>query len=181
MTRLTLLGIIVSLCSCASVRPLQTWPEYLPDQRYFQAAYEADPVNSALQREAEYLNWIVDFYQGTLLYPQGWQVLSSSVLTRSSASYQAAIVPKLGEAGQLIAIEWAKHNSVRRIDNRLLSLWGSVIQVADSEVKRIEAIDVIVADVKELVAGSIVASDITAQRYDQWLQSDEFDEFELTF
>lgn len=175
--RYLLYFLLIGLSSCISNRSLQPWPEILPEQTYFEQAYQADPVNSVRQSKTEYLNWVVDFYQGTLLYPQGWTKLSATVLAMSSPSHQLEIAPRMGEAGRLIAAEWAKDNSIRRIDNRLLSLWGSVIQVADSDAKRTETIDLIVSDVNDLTADVLPPVEINDERYNRLLQVELFDSF----
>jgi hypothetical protein len=77
-------------------------------------------VNQTLQTREEYLGWIKSFYTGTLLYPTGWFDVQERVLSTSSPENVDAFGPRIEEMGRLIAAEWAKENSARAIDNRLL-------------------------------------------------------------
>jgi hypothetical protein len=59
----------------------------------------------------------------------------------------------------------------------MLSLWGSVLQIASSSEARQHSIEVISADVDSLLNGSLLAAEIQDSRYEQILELDLFGGF----
>jgi len=153
------------------------WPETIPPRQYFQCAYEADPVNQRYQDEQEYLNWIVDFYKGSLLYATGWEYVEEVVLDRIAPEQMVSRREQLQELGKAIASEWAKHNDVRRIDNRLLSLWASILQLSANEDELGRAIDLISQDIAAILSGELAPSAADDLRYQEKLQLELFESF----
>jgi hypothetical protein len=84
---------------------------------------------------------------------------------------------RLDNLGAAIAAEWAKHNEIRRIDSRMLGLWGSVLQLASNSEQRERSIELITEDVDALLSGSLRGSDIREPRYEQLLQIEIFGGF----
>jgi hypothetical protein len=84
---------------------------------------------------------------------------------------------QLAVLGEAIAAEWSRDNSVRRIDNRMLSLWGSVVQSAPTPEQQQMSVTVIQEDVDNLLSGNLNAVNIREQRYEEKLKIDLFDGF----
>ena len=54
---------LLLLASCVAPN-IQDWPDSIPQTQVFSEIYLADEVNQARQSEAEYLQWVLSFYQG---------------------------------------------------------------------------------------------------------------------
>ncbi|PCH61819.1 MAG: hypothetical protein COC19_04105 [SAR86 cluster bacterium] len=168
---------VILLAACVGRQTPAHWPESIPSQVFFQANYLADESNSDDQSQAEYLNWVLSFYQGSLLSPRGWLTLQASVLQALPENRQATLMPKLTDLGASIAAEWAKQNHLRRVDTRHLSLWGSVMQMSLSEAQLLQAVAFIGRDVTALLTGELQGPQVTSQRYKENLGIDVDDGF----
>lgn len=164
------------LAACASVRDV-SWPEDIPEIGYFQRAYDNDEVNQDYQNEAEYLEWVVNFYEGSMLYPTGWHDVELAILDSVAPQDHAHQQQQLQLLAADIAAEWAKHNDVRLIDNRLLSLWGSMLQLAQDEQQLSRTINVIGDDIAAILALQLPPVDITPGYYEEMLKIQLFDDF----
>jgi hypothetical protein len=153
----------ISLASCIGPN-LDDWPETIPEQQYFIEAYQSDGANQQLQSRTEYLEWALSFYQGNLAYQSGWLDVESVVLASANSDVEV-LDGQLGDLGALIGAEWAKHNDVRRIDTRMLALWGSTLQQVQSYDLQIKSIELISDDVSELLAGNLRKEEIVETRY----------------
>jgi hypothetical protein len=67
--------------------------------------------------------------------------------------------------GRDIASEWAKDNSVRRVDSRHLAIWGAAAARAVKEENVDETLQKISMDLQKLLALDLAPSSITADRY----------------
>lgn len=153
------------LFGCANPRVLDNWPERLPSQRYFLDSYHSDPANHPLQSEAEYLTWVVRFYEGSDLMPMGWHDIAESMLIDLEPREHALVTNQLASIGARISAEWAKDNRVRTIDSAMLSLWGGVMQADFSPEARVAAVELVGRDVEQLLAGTMQPEQITERRY----------------
>lgn len=173
------LALLTSACSSTLNRA--NWPAEIPENSFFRQAWQLDRENASIQSEQEYLGWVVSFYEGSIVYSSGWQELVGQVQAldgaQDRAGESAARSASLRELGQIIAAEWAKHNDVRKIDSRMLSLWGSIIQLTPDVESRSAAIDLIDADVQSLLAGELDSTDISDARYAQALNLELFEDF----
>ena len=170
-------------CATGSRDPYHSsWPEALPPVEYFQCSYEASSRNQQYQTEAEYLGWILDFYQGSLLYPTGWLdveavilgALSPQDLKEQDRKSQQILLRDLGAS---IAAEWARHNDVRLIDNRLLSQWGSMLQLAPNATELRRYVEAISGDIQLILARELDPADVNPRRYEERRQIQLFDDF----
>jgi len=84
---------------------------------------------------------------------------------------------QLADLGAAIAAEWAKDNDLRIIDNRMLSLWGWILQLADSNEQRLLSVEIIQLDVANLLEGDLVPTEVTEPRYERLLEIELFDDF----
>ena len=167
---------LISLMRC-SVTDTIFWPEALPEREYFEANYKKDKDNQLVQSEVDYLDWVVSFYEGTLIAPVGWLDLQSIVEEMADPEDRLELGKQLTDLGRLISGEWAKENNKRVIDSRLLSLWGSVMQLSDDPQVQAQAILIIENDVNALLNRQLIPEAITDERYERVLGIDLFDEF----
>jgi hypothetical protein len=142
-----------------------TWLDEIPPQSLFVRAYQADPQNQQLQSQQEYLDWILGFYQGTLLYPTGWLDIESALLDRTAPDTLDSLDSRLEQLGFAIGSELAKENDVRLIDNRMLALWGSTLQLAYGAGAQQQAIELIGSDIDKILSGTLAKEDIVESRY----------------
>ena len=161
---------------CSVTGPI-FWPEELPELAYFEANYKRDKDNQLVQSEADYLGWVVSFYEGTLVAPVGWLDLQSIVVEMAEPEDRLELSKQLTELGRLISAEWAKENDKRVIDSRLLSLWGSVMQLSDDPQVQTQAILLIKKDVSALLNRQLAPESITDERYEGVLGIDLFGGF----
>lgn len=168
------------LVSCAMVRRDQSlpyWPEALPPLEYFQCLYAASPLEQSYQTESEYLHWILNFYQGSLLYPTGWLDVEAVILGALEPQDRPSQQILLRDLGARIAAEWARHNDIRLIDNRLLSEWGSMLQLAPNATELRRYIEAISADIQLILARELDPAEVNPRWYEEKLQIQLFDDF----
>ena len=174
-TSVTLL-FAFTLASCISPN-MHEWPDDLPKINLFVNAYRSDVANQALQSEQGYLEWILGFYQGTVLYPTGWLDVERQLLNSTEAEQKAVLALRLRDLGILIGTEWAKDNEARLIDSRMLALWGSCLQLMQGTEARFAAIDLVSQDIEALFEGVLQKTDIVEARYAKRLGFEVFGDF----
>lgn len=175
LRRFTLLALC-ALASCAAP-DIGNWPDSVPPRQLFVRNYAEDVANQRLQSRTEYLEWTLSFYQGTLTYQSGWEDIETYVLDAPSPQREEALLAQLRELGILIGGEWSKHNDLRLIDSRMLSLWGSIIQLAPDFDKQQETVELIASDVELLLSGNLEKEDILEARYSAILGLELFEDF----
>ena len=99
------IALLLASCITPSIR---NWPEEVPRQSLFLRAYRADTANQTLQTEQAYLEWILGFYQGTLIYPTGWLDVEEVLLESTEPESRAQLDERLEQLGITIGAEWAK-------------------------------------------------------------------------
>ena len=167
---------VLFLLGCSVTGPI-FWPDKLPELAYFEANYKRDKDNQLVQSKADYLGWVVSFYEGTLIAPVGWLNLQSIVVEIAEPEDRLELGKQLTELGRVISGEWAKENDKRVIDSRLLSLWGSVMQLSDGPQVQAQAILLIEKDVNALLNRQLTPESITDERYEGVLGIDLFGGF----
>jgi hypothetical protein len=173
VARIILLPVLL-LQACA-ISGLEDWPDELPPVQRFIELYEQDPVNQQAQSRNEYLYWVIAFYQGNSLYPNGWLDVEEALIPAGEERTDFAL--GLQRLGVRIAGEWSKENPLRLIDNRMLQMWGSVLQIAMGYDQERRAVQVIGDDIDRLFAGTIEGDELTDGRYEQLLDIDLFGGF----
>ena len=166
----------LAFVSCLSPQ-IAAWPDSIPPMQGFARFYDQDSQNQALQSRQEYLEWVLVFYEGNLVYPTGWSDLKSYVHVAATPAQASLLDEQLATLGEAIAAEWSRDNSVRRIDNRMLSLWGSVVQSAPTPERQQLSVAVIQEDVDNLLSGNLDSINIRQERYEEKLEIDLFDDF----
>ena len=164
------------LASCIGPN-LKDWPDSIPQTQVFIEAYDADEENQGRQSKTEYLEWVLSFYQGNLAYQSGWQDIQGYVYAAPAPEVEQELLEQLNLLGIAIGSEWSKHNDVRQIDTRMLSLWGSTIQLAPDFDTQKQTVEVIATDIVLLLSGSLSKQDILEERYADILGLDLFGGF----
>lgn len=166
---LGLLGILM-LAGCATREELPYWSGDLPQRSWFQQQWRTDSANRRVQPQAEYLLWVARFYEGFNLAP-GWHGMMDQVQRRLSEDKWQDAEPRLRDLGRSIGAEWAKDNSVRKLNTRTVAVWRDALLEAlaqsdlDAYLLRLEQ------DVAALLDGRLARDAIHFERY----YLDEFD------
>ena len=169
-------AVCLFLVSCIGPN-LEDWPDSIPQTQVFIVAYDADEENQGRQSETEYLEWVLSFYQGNLAYQSGWQDIQDYIYEAPAPEAEQKLLEQLSLLGIAIGSEWSKHNDVRQIDTRMLSLWGSTIQLAPDFDTQKQTVEVIATDIVLLLSGSLSKQDILEERYADILGLDLFGGF----
>lgn len=175
--RMALYGLFCVFLQACSVTDLEQWPQDLPAAQNFVNAWEADESNQQFQDQGVYLYWVKAFYQGNIAYPTGWSDVEQIILSETGELLDPEFSTKLYQLGIVIGSEWAKENTIRKIDNRLLSMWASVLQLALGENQHHLAVSQVSQDIDQLLVGSIEASALTEARYEELLGIQLFEGF----
>ncbi|MBI2930555.1 MAG: hypothetical protein HYY16_02795 [Planctomycetes bacterium] len=146
------------------------WPEDLPSEAYYARTYLADARNRELQTPQEYFDWVLRFYKGYMV-ATGWHVHELALVKLISAEEYIILAPQLAHLGTIISAEWAKHNSLRRITNETLALWGRVLKAGAKQNRAGEALERLTADVHAILDDELRKADVTAERYEDILSS----------
>jgi hypothetical protein len=75
--------------------------------------------------DREYRKWVKTFYEGSFMV-KGWTARKNELLTTMEDQGEAEKI--LDELGKLISEEWAKDNSIRKIDTDSVRRWGDQLQ-----------------------------------------------------
>ncbi len=175
--RVAALVFVVSTLNACALRSIDDWPSELPDVEKFINAYEADAVNQQFQDLNVYLYWVVAFYQGNVAYPTGWSDVEGIILEQSGEGVDPEFSAELRKLGIAIGSEWAKENPIRKIDNRMLSMWASILQIALTEDMHREAVLLVSRDIEDLFADQLESRDLVDTRYEALLGIELFGDF----
>ncbi|MES2624926.1 MAG: hypothetical protein V4628_06585 [Pseudomonadota bacterium] len=163
-----LFSLIILVSSCASTPP--SWPDSLPAVSTFQTNWKADAANQEIQSQDEYLLWVQRFYEGYNTVP-GWFDLTTRVLASVPDNDRATVTEQLSALSLRISGEWAKDNSVRRIDTSTVATWRDALQESLSRMELNAYLARLNQDIDSLLAGELSTDDISFERY----YTDEFD------
>lgn len=172
---------LVILSGCASTPPVEIeWQDDIPNKQYFIDAYNHSPDNQPLQSLSDYLTWIKRFYNGWVVFAQGWLDLTEKVVTHlevEAPEKASAIEQRMFDLGGKISAEWAQNSDVRVIHSKNLITWWHATDKAIEENSVLSFADQIEADVTALLEKNIVSDDISMARYFAVAKDDDFDEF----
>ncbi len=89
--------------------------------------------------------WFQKFYNGSFLV-KGWKARMEELLSNVPKDEKEQVRELLDALGKRIGSEWAKDNSIRRIDTNKLQQWGKDLELAGNEgpdalVKKIRELD----------------------------------------
>jgi len=85
-----------------------------------------------MQTEEEYQDWIRKFYEGNFLI-KGWDGTQKELLDALPEHKRPEFETLLSELGELIGKEWARDNSVRKIDSSDLQRWGGRLKAVKND------------------------------------------------
>ena len=178
ITRLSWL-ILLSffITACQTLTTPKDWPEELPDRNIFVKAFHqkrgTDKVEDKVMNE--HLGWIIRFYQGTVIYPNGWNRVSQLFLDSIPDEQRRALMRvRLEKLGIEIANEWAQDNAIRNINSSNIITWGSALRTAAEQGDQENFVSQVEADVEQLVAQKLSPKDISYERY---YSDQDYDDF----
>ena len=158
----------LALAACQTIDTSQNWPLDLPDRQFFVDNYKKKRNLSEVSSQTveAHLIWIKRFYQGTILYPNGWNDATKMFLeTASSEQQKKALQERMHELGKHIACEWAQDNEIRKINSANVAVWGSALRHAAAINDHNAYISKVEKDVADLISGNIQRSEIAFERY----------------
>lgn len=161
-----ILCFTLSLSACISTS-LNNWPSDLPAQAVFIDAWQKqNKAGTNDSTKKEHLVWVRRFYEGSILYPIGWNDMIQSVANSiTSTSDKLLIERRLKDLGLAICIEWAKNNRDRKIDSAAIAVWGDALRTAAQRQEQSDFIDKVETDVNALLTGKLQAAQIHRERY----------------
>jgi len=171
------------LIACQTPNLLESWPDDLPPRTVFVDGFyhKRDIESTDSQRLNAHLGWIVKFYRGTLLYPQGWNRVSELFLADiKDQATRDELKRRVYKLGIEIANEWAQDNNIRLINNQNMIVWGNGLKAATARMQHRQFIEQVEVDVKLLLAEKLHSSQIKFERYyppDANNDDDNFDNF----
>lgn len=171
---IALIGLFLSACITNVSK--EDWPKDLPPRKIFVNAYKQQSAAGKNDNSLEnHLVWVQRFYQGSIIYPIGWNEMTSSLLASLDTPERVKnIKRRLYELGITICIEWAQNNESRKIDSGAVAAWGSALRTSAERGEQEEFISRVEADVSALLLGNLNASEITRERY---YPSEDYDNF----
>lgn len=164
------------LFACTTMDSSRSWPENIPSRSFFVDIYhqttDPNPSQAMLER---HLTWIKRFYQGSMLYPLGWNRMTEMLVAslRTEAEKKEA-GDRLYQLGKRISVEWAQDNHVRNIDSANVAIWGNALKTSAERKEQMEFIGRVEQDVEDLIARQLEPSEITRERY---YPPDDYDNF----
>lgn len=177
LQRVTLSLLLLVFAACSTVTSDRDWPADLPNRKIFVDDFLAKRNIKTANKEIinEHLLWIVRFYQGTLLYPNGWNRASERFIASIEGDKaKAEMAQRLYALGIKIANEWAQDNDVRKINNTHVATWGSALRTSAARDDQSGYVSKVERDVVGLISGEIDGSEIDYERY---YPSEEYDDF----
>jgi len=169
--------ILISLVGCATSVSNDRWPTDVPDRKIFADGYLKNRGLTKVEPKVleAHLVWVVRFYQGTVLYPNGWNKVSERFLNSiNDLKERELIAVRLKTLGIDIANEWAQDNDVRKINSSNIAVWGSALRTSAESNNQSEFISAIERDVELLLSGSIKSRDI---KYERYYAEEDYDDF----
>ncbi len=169
--------LLLVLSGCNTVINDNNWPSDIPSKKVFVDGYLNNRnIGSADPKVLDtHLSWIVRFYKGTVLYPNGWNRVSERFLASiDTAKNKKEMATRLRSLGVSIANEWAQDNNVRKINSANVAVWGSALRTSAERNDQQDYISKIEQDVKALIDGTLRANEISYERY---YQSEDYDNF----
>lgn len=172
----------LSLMACQTANLLMDWPADVPERQLFVDGYYAKRgISSASNKELNnHLGWIIKFYNGTVIYPQGWNIISERYLaTVEGNETRQVLEQRIHLLGIKIANEWAQANNIRLINNKAMLVWGNGLRSAAELMEHERYIGLVERDVDLLLSEDITSKDINFERYFPPTTNDDdnFDDF----
>ncbi|MFT4635743.1 MAG: hypothetical protein ACI9OI_001540 [Chitinophagales bacterium] len=168
---------LLVLVGCTTLATNQNWPADLPQRKIFIDKFLSNRQINVAESEVieSHLIWIVRFYQGTILFPNGWNRISERFIDSiDKPKDKRKMAVRLRALGISIANEWAQENNLRRINNTHVAAWGSALRTAAELADQKDFVAKVEGDVKALINGALEAEKI---RYERYYPSEDYDNF----
>jgi len=148
----------------------------MPPREIFAAAHAQQVLAGTNNSKLEsHLVWIKRFYQGSILYPLGWNRMTERLLSSLDENVDRQKVEKrMYDLGLKISIEWAQENKSRKIDSAAVATWGNALRTAVDLGEQESLIAEVERDVDALLNEKLLASQIERERY---YPPEDFDDF----
>lgn len=162
---------------CQTLDTSKHWPDDVPDRSIFVKAYMEKRNMESVEPHVldNHLIWIIRFYRGTIIYPNGWNQASEMLLASvDDKKSRKRIAKKINKLGIKIANEWAQENEFRNINSTNIATWGSALRTSAERDDQEGFLAKIDDDVDALVERQLSPLDISYERY---YPSDDFDDF----
>lgn len=158
---------ILTLSSCVSNTSVEEWPKEIPPRSVFVETWKQQRAAGTNDSSLDaHLVWVVRFYQGSVLYPIGWNDMTRSLLdSLETQQLRQAIGPRLRALGEKICIEWAQNNSARKIDSSAIAVWGNALRTSAERNEQEYFVSKVEADVEALLVGELNYRQIVRERY----------------
>lgn len=162
-----LLLCVMLITGCVTPVSQEDWPSSMPPRAIFEQSWERQSkAGTATLPLSQHLVWVVRFYQGSVLYPIGWNDMTESVLESTpSLSERKEIKQRLYDLGVAICVEWAQDNGSRKIDSNAVAVWGNALRTAVERQEQSVFITKIEQDVARLLNGTLNMAEIARERY----------------
>lgn len=176
--KLSTVLLIALLSACQTLDSKNNWPDDVPDRRIFIAAYQEQTGQAVVDGNIaleKHLVWVKRFYQGSLIYPIGWNRMTEMVLESLDKSDDfAGTEQRIAKLGQRICIEWAQDNRIAKIRSSNIAVWGAALRKSVDSNQQKSFIELVEKDVEALIAGELNSRQIRQERY---YPEEDFDDF----
>lgn len=173
----SVLFLVIIVSACQTLDTTQYWPDDIPDRKNFIPSYLEKRNIKTVDPEVlnQHLVWVIRFYHGTTIYPNGWNNASAMLLASiEDPAVKEAVAQDLHQLGIKIVNEWAHENELRNINSTNIATWGSALRTAAQRNDQIGFLEKINNDVDLLIARQLKTEDINYERY---YPEQEFDDF----
>ena len=167
--------VLIALFGCSGSPVTEDdWPVEIPPRELFVQVYENDAANQEVQSRKDYLVWVRRFYQGWVVYSNGWLKMSQDLVEELPMDQRAAANNRIAEIGLKIAPEWAKEKKDRYIFTDMVAVWGEGLLEALNRGDVFQYMELVEQDLELLKQRKIARQDIFLQRYFPDIQTDSF-------
>lgn len=169
--------VVFALSACQTLDTQKHWPDDIPKRSIFVKDFlkkkNLKKADSAILDD--HLIWVIRFYHGTVIYPNGWNRASKMLLASVDDEKTKKIVSKkISKLGIRIVNEWAQDNVDRNINSANIATWGSALKTSADRNDQIGFLNKIEADVEDLISRKLSTNDISYSRY---YPEDDYDSF----
>ena len=169
--------LLIIITGCTTLTSEKEWPSDIPEKKIFVDKFlsNRNVETASKKRIRSHLSWIYRFYQGTLLYPNGWTSVSMQFLDSiEEQDGKEAMAMRLRELGIAISNEWAQDNDVRLINSANVAAWGSALRTSAERDDQENYLSKVEQDVEALLDGTLKANQISYERY---YPAEDYDDF----
>ena len=163
-----LIALTFFLTACQTITTSNEWPDDVPARKIFVNAYYQKRNVTKVEDKVmnQHLSWIIRFYQGTVIYPNGWNKVSQLFLdSMPNDEHRKKMEQRIYKLGIDIANEWAQDNQFRNINSSNMVTWGSALRTAAERQDHDNFISQVESDVRDLISRKLSSQSINYERY----------------